>query len=60
MAKAVRWLLHAEDGPRLTAQLALRDHQGRSVAELAALNGMEATAAWLAPLVAEAEGAHTS
>uniref|UniRef100_A0A7S2NLR6 Uncharacterized protein n=1 Tax=Haptolina brevifila TaxID=156173 RepID=A0A7S2NLR6_9EUKA len=52
---ALRWLLLADDGPKLKAQLAIRDPQGRSVAELAALNGMEATAEWLAPLVAEAE-----
>ena len=31
----VEWLLVADDGPRLTAQLALIDKEGRSVVELA-------------------------
>mmetsp|Transcript_19756 Transcript_19756/g.66702 ORF Transcript_19756/g.66702 Transcript_19756/m.66702 type:complete len:229 (+) Transcript_19756:231-917(+) len=55
---ALRWLLHAADGPQLTGQLVLRDKEGRSVDEMAAMNGMEATARWLAPLVlqANAEG----
>ena len=54
----MRWLLHAADGPQLTGQLVLRDKEGRSVDEMAAMNGMEATARWLAPLVlqANAEG----
>ena len=36
----------------------LRDKEGRSVDEMAAMNGMEATARWRAPLVlqADAEG----
>ena len=29
----LRWLLLAEDGPRLTAQIALRDFDGRTVPE---------------------------
>ena len=52
---ALRWLLQADDGPALVGQLALRDHEGKSVAEIAAINGMDATAAWLAPLVVDAE-----
>ena len=56
--EALRWLLLEIDGPRLTEQLAMRDLQGRSVADLAAMNGMEATALWLAPLVEEAESHH--
>ena len=53
--EALRWLLLSDDGPKLTSQLALRDHEGRTVAQLAAMNGMDVTAAWLAPLVDEAE-----
>ena len=51
---ALRWLLLDGDGPRLTPQLALRDHDGRDVAQLAAMNGMDATAKWLEPLVVQA------
>ena len=48
---ALRWLLLDGDGPQLKAQLGMRDPQGRSVAQLAAMNGMAHTAQWLAPLV---------
>ena len=52
---ALRWLLYADCGPQLTSQLALRDHEGRSVADLARLNGQHGTAAWLEKLVNEEE-----
>ena len=48
----LRWLLLAADGPLLLEQLALRDDEGRSVADLARLSGYEATARWLEPMVA--------
>lgn len=44
---ALSWLLVAPDGPRLTAQLALRDPQGRGVADLARENGQLDVASWL-------------
>ena len=49
----LRWLLLAEEGPRLLDQLRVRDAEGRSVVDLCRLGGREATASWLEPLVAE-------
>jgi FkbH-like protein len=54
--EALRWLLFAPDGPKLTCQLAIRDPEGRSVAQLARINGQHATADWLQPLVEREEG----
>ena len=48
-ADALRWLLFDERGPRLTEQLSLRDHEGRTVAQLVRLNGQHAIAAWRDP-----------
>ena len=56
----LRWLLLAEDGPQLSAQLRIRDGQGRSIADLARLNGQNATAEWLEPLIASEEGQELS
>ena len=56
-APLLRWLLHADDGPRLTAQLTMRDLDGRTVAELARLNGQEEVADWLGGLIQKAERA---
>ena len=53
---ALEWLLHADDGPRLVEQLAMRDLEGRTVAELVRLNGQHEVAAWLEPLIAAEEG----
>ena len=50
---AVRWLLLAEDGPRLTEQLSLLDLEGRTVADLSRLMGQDAMAAWLEELIAD-------
>ena len=50
----LRWLLFEPDGPRLTWQLTLRDHDGRTVAELARMNSKHETADWLQGLI-EAE-----
>ena len=52
---ALEWLLLDPSGPCLRWQCALRDPEGRSVAELAAMNGMHEAATLLAPLVVEAE-----
>ena len=52
---AVRWLLLADDGPRLTEQLTLLDLEGRTVADLARLMGQDAMGAWLDELIAEQE-----
>ena len=52
---ALEWLLLDPSGPCLRWQCALRDPDGRSVAELAAMNGMHEAATLLAPLVVEAE-----
>ena len=52
--EAVRWLLHAEDGPRLEEQLTLLDLDGRTVAELARLMGQGKMADWLDELICEA------
>ena len=49
----LEWLLHADDGPRLTAQLDLLDCEGRDVATLANLNGQLAVAEWLRALIDE-------
>ena len=48
----LRWLLLADDGPRLLLQLRVRDAEGRSVADLCRLGGHHETATWLEPLVA--------
>jgi len=48
---ALHWLLIDPEGPRLVWQCGLRDPEGRSVADQAAMNGMQAAAEWLAPLV---------
>lgn len=53
--ETLRWLLFAPDGPKLTSQLAIRDPEGRSVAQLARINGQHATADWLEPLVEREE-----
>ena len=50
---ALEWLLLSEDGPRLTAQLEMPDLDGRSVAELARMNGQHDTAEWLQRLIDE-------
>ena len=47
----LEWLLFAEDGPRLTTQLDLLDHDGRSVAQLASMNSQQETADWLQQLI---------
>jgi HAD superfamily phosphatase (TIGR01681 family) len=47
----LRWLLHDPDGPKLTWQLQMRDLDGRTVAELARMNGQHRTADWLQPLI---------
>jgi hypothetical protein len=52
---ALRWLLHDPNGPRLTSQLVMRDLDGRTVAELASMNGQHETAAWLRELIDAAE-----
>lgn len=44
---ALEWLLHADDGPQLVAQLRLADGGGRLPVELARLNGKLRTAGWL-------------
>ena len=51
----LEFLLHDEEGPKLTWQLAMRDLEGRTVAELVRLNGQEETAEWLEPLIEEAD-----
>ena len=50
---ALEWLLHADDGPRLTSQLLMPDLEGRTVDELVRLNGQEAVANWLQGLIAQ-------
>ena len=40
----LEWLLHDEEGPKLTWRLQMRDLDGRTVAELAAMNGQQRTA----------------
>ena len=45
--EALRWLLLAPDGPRLTAQLWLRDADGRPVADFVREGGRHAIADWL-------------
>lgn len=45
--EALRWLLFDEAGPQLTDQLAMRDLEGRTVAELVRLNGQHDVADWL-------------
>ena len=47
----LHWLLSAEDGPRLTSQLKIEDLEGRSVAELARMNGQHTTADLLEELI---------
>ena len=49
---AVRWLLYAEDGPKLTDQLLLLDLEGRTVADLCYLMRQDAVGAWLDELIA--------
>ena len=53
--EALQWLVQDPEGPQLKWQCGLRDLEGRSVADQAAMNGMDDAARWLAPLVAEAE-----
>ena len=48
---AVRWLLYAEDGPKLTDQLLLLDLEGRTVADLCYLMRQDAVGAWLDELI---------
>ena len=55
-AEALRWLLFDPNGPQLTDQLSLRDHEGRTVAELVRLNSQHAVADWLQQLIEEKEG----
>lgn len=57
---ALQWLLSAPEGPRLTAQLAIRDLEGRSVADLARMNGQHETAQWLEALATATEEQHTN
>ena len=52
----LEWLLHDEEGPKLTWQLQMRDLDGRTVAELAAMNGQQRTAEWLRGLIEDGEG----
>ena len=47
---ALRWLLLDPEGPQLTAQLALRDAEGRRIAEAVRDNGQHEVAEWLAGL----------
>ena len=54
--EALRWLLLDSEGPRLTAQLSLRDHNGQTVAELVRTNGQHEVADWLQPLIEEQDG----
>ena len=54
--ECLKWLLHDEAGPRLTWQLQMRDLDGRTVAELAAMNGQHRTAEWLQRLIEAGEG----
>jgi len=44
---ALQWLIFDRDGPALRSQLMLLDHEGRSAAELAAMNHQHAASAWL-------------
>ena len=48
--ECLRWLLVAADGPRLTAQILLRDFDGRTVPDQIRDNGQHRTAAWLEEL----------
>ena len=50
--EAVRWLLYAEDGPKLISQLLLLDLEGRTVADLCYLMRQDAVGAWLDGLIA--------
>ena len=50
--EAVRWLLYAEDGPKLIGQLLLLDLEGRTVADLCYLMRQDAVGAWLDELIA--------
>lgn len=61
-AEMLAWLLLDEEGPQLTSQLAMRDLEGRTVAELARMNGQREVAAWLEPLIQKEEstGAHAA
>ena len=45
--ECLRWLLLAEDGPKLTAQIAMRDFDGVAVPEQVRANGQHRTADWL-------------
>ena len=45
--ECLRFLVLDDDGPKLGAQLAVRDLDGRSVAELARMNGQDAAAEWI-------------
>ena len=53
-ADALRWMLHDDAGPRLTEQLTMLDLDGRTVADLARMNGQGEVAAWLDGLIGEA------
>jgi len=50
------WLLLADDGPRLTALLHLRDHQGRTLGDLTRLAGRRVLAGWLEALCLQYSG----
>ena len=52
--RLLEWLLLAPDGPSLGWQLQLRDHQGRSVADITEIGGHSETAAWLQTLIDDA------
>ena len=54
---ALEWLLVADDGPRLSSQLDLTDHDGRDVAHLARQNGKLDVAQWLQGLIDARRGA---
>jgi hypothetical protein len=45
--EALHFFVLDESGPKLGAQLHLKDNDGRSVAELARMNGQEEAARWL-------------
>ena len=53
------WLVAADDGPQLAAQLAARDAKGRLPSELARDNGHPEVGAWLEGLASGAVGLRT-
>mmetsp|Transcript_32119 Transcript_32119/g.70380 ORF Transcript_32119/g.70380 Transcript_32119/m.70380 type:complete len:103 (-) Transcript_32119:159-467(-) len=52
---ALHWMLLDEAGPKLRSQLLVRDHEGRSAADLARMNSKDDVASWLDVLIAAAE-----